>query len=697
MTMALMPTGSTRRTLMEEGQRGPRRGRRQRFFVRAVTVLVLSLFAVWALLYITKGRFLRATFERVAASQLHRQVRVLGDFQLYFDPIELKFLADGVNISNPAYASRLLLLGARHIEMRIAPLSLFRAKWRMSSLEVAGAAIDLEWDAAHQHNSWTFGDDKKRGKPLTFPVIDRATLAGTTLRFRDPRLRLIADIGFDTIRSANAHIGSAVRFNGTGQVRATPFIASGGLLSPNETVQRGQNRLALHALANGNVIDMTAVLPSLAALEDVPLQLSARGANLAKLLKIIGVVVPETRAYALNTQLVLHGPDYRFTQLRGRFGDSDLLGAFTVFNADPRVRVSATLSTHSLDIVDAAPFIGYNPDVVAAHGAAAASGTGGARLLPDTSLQIEALRAFDAQLLWHVDAVRSRKVPLSDIDVTLALDHSLLKLTPLTFTMARGRVSSNILIDARAHPVHTDYDIRLLPTPLGRLLTGFGAIEAGTTGTIQGRVQLAGDGDSVHDSLSTSHGRIAFVLPTGTFWTRNVQLVELDLGVYLQRLLQEKLKQPVHINCGLIAFTVRNGSAATDPIVVDTTKNAITGQGGFSFRDERIDIGIRAHAKKFSLFSGQSPIGIGGSFAAPTIRPISPQLLARAGVGFGLTLLAPPAGLLAFIDPGLAKGAACGPVLEGAPAAAQRTKSGAPLRDVTRGRGGARKKLFGLF
>jgi AsmA family protein len=667
--------------------------------MRILTGVVLLLVATWATLYITKGRFLRGSFERIVGEQLHRKVQVSGDFQLFFDPIEIKLVAEGLTISNPAYASRPYLFRTRRVQAWLHPLSLLRDKWQMRQLDLVDAAVDLEWDRAHRRNSWTFSE-KKGGKPLTFPVIDQATLSGTTLRYSDPRLRLLTDLQFQTIRSADARIGSAIRFSGKGRVRATPFIVRGALLSPNATIQRGHNRLALRAVAADNVIRMRGTLPSLAALEDVPLRVAAKGRNLARLLDIIGVAVPDTRRYALTAQLVLHEAEYRFTKMRGRFGDSDLAGAFTVYNEEPRVRVNAALTTRQLDIVDVAPFIGYNPDDVALRGGAATiTRVGGVpRLLPDAPLRIEALQAFDAGLRWHVDRVRSRRVPLSDIDLRLSLNDRVLKLMPLTLTMARGRVTSDVTIDARARPARTKYDIKLLSTPLNQLLAGFGAIEAGTTGTVKGRIQLVGDGDSVHDSLATSRGRMAFILPSGTFWMRNVQLVELDLGVFLQRMLQGKLKDPVQINCGLVAFTVRNGMGRADPILIDTAKNVITGRGGFSFKDERLDIGIRADAKKFSLFSGQSPVGLGGYFAAPQIRPISPQLLTRAGIGLGVAALMPPAALLAFVDPGDAKSAACGPVLAGANAAAQRTKGGKPRTDTgVTTQAPKRKKFLGLF
>jgi uncharacterized protein involved in outer membrane biogenesis len=675
-------------------------------WLRRVLLTLLALIAaVWLILFVTKGRFLKSTFERVAGSLTNRTVTVRGDFQLYFAPIDIKFLAEGMTISNPGWATRPNLFEAKRIDTRIAPLSLIWGKRRMRWLDLNDAAIDLEWNDAHDTNTWTFSE-KKGGKPLEFPIIGRATVAGTTLRYLDSRLRLETDLKFQTITSRNATIADAVHFTGTGTIRATPFRLSGALMSPNATVARGENRLVMRAFAANNQIDVTGTLPSIAEIEGVPLAVTARGRNVAELLQIIGVVTPQTRAYRLNAQLVKSGIDYAFTGLTGRFGDSDVSGRFTVSQTEPKVYIDAALTTRRLDIIDVAPFIGYNPDIVATKGAvaaAAATGAAPARVMPDAPLNIEAMKAFDADLKWRVGIVRSKNVPISNIALTLKLKDRVLTLSPLTMTMSRGDVAADVKIDTRRRPAHTTYDIRLASTPMGRLLAGFGVAEAGTTGTIKGRMQLAGDGDTVHDSLSSANGRIAFTMPQGTFWTRNVQLAELDVGTFVQKLLQDKLKKPVTINCGAVAFTVRQGIAAADPILIDTEKNVIAGRGGFSFRTEALDLAFRADGKKFSLFSGQSPVGVGGYFSQPRINPISPELLTRAGAGLGLGLVATPIGaVLAFVDVGDAKAAACGPVLAGATAAQQRTTKGKPRDDVgngkaTIGKPDEKKKFLGIF
>ncbi|MDY1009166.1 MULTISPECIES: AsmA family protein [unclassified Sphingomonas] len=688
--------------------------RRKRRILRNILIGILAVIAaIWLVLYITKGRFLKHPFERIVGSMTHRTVTVGGDFQLYFAPFRIKFYAERFTLSNPDWASRPNLFQADKLDTRIAPLSLIFGKRRLYWLDLVNGAVDLEWNAAHTANSWTFSD-KKGGEPLEFPRIDVATVTGTSVRYLDPRMRVLANLDVADIRSVDATIGRAVGLKGTGQLRETPFTVTAQLLSPDATANRGQNKLVARMRAAGNVIDVAGTLPSIADVENVPLAVTARGANLSTLLGVIDVAIPNTRTYRLRGQLVKQGEEYHFTRITGVAGKTDLAGKLTITNGE-RIHLDSVLATKSLDIVDAAPFIGYNPDIVESRGAvaaAAATGAGAQRLLPDGNFPVETMQIFDADLKWTIGVVRSKNIPISNVDLTLDLERGRLALSPLTFAMARGNVASDAVFDTRSRPSAVSYDIRLAPTPMGRLLKGYGLAEAGTTGTIKGRIKLDGRGDSIHDSLASSRGRIAFVMPSGALSVRNVQLAELDIGTFAQRMFQGKLDEPVQVNCGLIGFTVRGGVAAADPILIDTKKNVIVGRGGFSFRNEAVDLAFRADSKKFSLFAGQSPVGFGGVFAAPKMSVVSKDLLARVGTGLGLALVATPvAGVLAFVDVGDAKATACGPVLAGATAKAQRTTKGETRDDVGRGttakgedgkaseaeKKGQKKKFLGIF
>lgn len=683
--------------------------------VLSVLATILGLLVLaWTILFITKGRFLKPTFERIASAQSGRAVKVAGDFQLYFAPLNVKFLAERITVSNPDWAGGGNFFAAAKVDSRISTWSLVTHKYRFNWLALQDGRVDLQWDKAGRRNTWTFKSGDEGGDPFELPSVRRGIVQGTQLRYLDPRMRIEAAIRVHTVEARETRVENSIRFDGTGIARGARFTLAGALLSPNETVTGGANKLQLRAEGVRTSVDITGTLPGATEIEGADLRMDLRGRNLADIFLVFGIAVPDTRSYRLTSALTKRGDEWRFTGVKGRFGDSDLGGRFTVAMKQPRLLLTADLATRTLDIIDAAPFIGYNPDRIEAQGG---SGTiervGGApRILPDAPLRIEALKNFDARVKWNVARVRANKLPMSNIELGLTLDNRLLKLSPLNFSIARGTINSDITINARRQPVFTDYDIRLSPTPMGVLLAGFGVEEAGTSGTVKARVKMTGLGNSVRTSLANSNGRIAIILPKGSFWTRNIQLSEIDVGTFVQKMFEKKLKEPVQINCGLLGFTVRNGVAAADPILIDTSKNVMLGRGGFSFKNETLDLAFRADSKKFSLFAGQSPVGIGGYFSQPSIDVITPELLARAGAGLGLAVAASPlAAVIAFVDVGDAKSAACGPVLAGATAKAQRDSEGKPRDDVGKGttaksedgkrskeeRKEQRKKFLGIF
>jgi uncharacterized protein involved in outer membrane biogenesis len=650
------------------------------------------LFAIWLTLYITKGRFLRPTFESVATRTLHRDVKVGGDFQLYFDPLDAKFRAERMTISNPDWARNKTLFSADAIEARIKTLALLLGRQRVRVLTLDNSTVDLEWTKDGKHNSWTMGDPNVPPSKLHLPYIRSAFVSGTTVHYSDPRLLLTTDVKVDTVEATNNRLDNDIRFHGGGTMRAEPFVVTGRLLSPNETVTGGENRVALAIASGPTHLDVTGTLPAATRIAGANLALQARGPNLARLFDFLGVAVPATRSYHIRSALTyedgIEGGAWKFTHMRGVFGDSDLAGRMTITLPKDRLNIDADLATQKLDILDIGPFVGYEPQALKNKGVVAATSQPGGhpRLLPDAPLRIDAVSRFDAHVKYRARTIRAPNVPISNVGLVLNLDHSRLALSPLTFDMAGGLFSSDVVINARKQPVETRYDIRLSPTPMGRLLARWGVEQSGTSGTLKARAQMTGEGDSVRKSLASANGRFAVIIPNGTMWARNAQLAELDIGTFLWKMFEKKLKEPVQINCGLLAFTVRDGIAAADPILIDTSKNVIVGRGGFSFKNESVDLLIRADGKTFSLISAQSPVNLGGYFAKPSLNVISPELIARGGAAVALGVFASPlASVLAFVDIGDAKAAACGPVLQGAHAIAQRTTKGKPRTDVGRG------------
>ena len=704
-----------------------------------VVATLIGLFVLaYVVLFVTKGRFLKGPFERYATSFAERGVRVNGDFQLYLNP-HIKFVAQGLQVDNPAWAQDRQLFDARSIDAEVAIWPLLRGERRVRYLDLDGASVGAEIDKAGR-NTWTFAGDE----PFKIPAIDRASITGSTLHYVDARQQVDTRVEFGDVAAANARdkgtptVAGPLTFTGKGTARGEKFTLGGALTTPNSAASGGRLGFRLNARAVATTIDVTGTLAGVTRLDGADLKFAAkgrnlqtplaffgktgpatafdvsgtlrpvdrdnpqgrsrldlraeaaettatvagviprsndiegadlrvglRGRNLQTAFKLFGLVGPATRRYALSSNLRKTGRIYRFTRLTGKFGDSDIAGALTADVSGAKPLLTGDLRTRVLDIVDVGPWLGVSPTALDAKGGAAMVRTvsGTPRVIPDAPLAIEQLKAFDARIKYAAAKLRTGNVPLSGLILDLDLKDSRLQLRPVAVNIIGGRMTATIDLDASVRPVVTAYDIRMSRVPLGQLLTSFDVEKSGTTASVFGRIQLKGYGDTMRTSLATSSGRMALVFPAGTLWVRNIQLGKLDLQNYITSGLLAKLKKPQEIRCGVAAFTVRDGIATADPVLFDTKRANFRGEGDFSFRNESLDLAVRGDSKEFSLFSGQSPVGIKGYFAAPSIRPISRQLVTRAAVGVGLGLATGGIGtLLAFVDIGDAKNVNCAAV-----------------------------------
>lgn len=641
-----------------------RRAHRRRRILVALAAIVAILAGLYIYQYVTKGVFWRSTFEAQVSKRAGRPVKVAGPFELYLDP-NIRFRADGLTVANPEWAEGDQFFAARSIRLDISLWQALFGDLRINDLVVDGGRLALE-RRADKANTWTFGGDE-----LEIPDIVRAAITDSRVALIDAptatRLNLTFGDIAGTVDNAGRRIAGPLTFTGKGTTRKAPFSIEGKLTTPNEAATGGRLGLDLVGSIARTRITLAGTLPGATRIDGADLRVTVAGRNLQEPALLFGVALPATRPYRLAANLTKAGRELRFTNLSGRIGDSDIAGALTATAAEragERFRIDAKLNSKVLDIKDVGPLIGYDPERLEAGKGVVVQVAGRPRLLPDAPLAIDQLDSFDAALDYRAAKVRTGKLPFDNLRLVLGLDNRLLTLAPLAFDIAGGRLIARIGINAREQPVLTDYNIRLTEIPLGKVLTGFNVEDSGTTASIRGRIQLKGRGDTVHKSLETATGRIAFVVPAGKLWVRNIELAELDVQNFLTALIGKKLKEPRQINCGVVAFTVTDGRAVADPIIIDTNKAVFRGRGNFDFGDEALDMSLEGDSKQFSLFSAQSPIGIRGYFADPSINPISGELIARAGAAVALGVVATPvAAIAAFVDVGDAKDVNCTPIL----------------------------------
>ena len=95
------------------------------------------------------------------------------------------------------------------------------------------------------------------------------------------------------------------------------------------------------------------------------------GEDLADVFYLTGLALPNTPKYRLAATVHVSGTQFKVDDLKGRLGSSDIAGRGQLETAGERPKLTATLSSSTLNILDMAPTLGRRSPTTTAWAAAA--------------------------------------------------------------------------------------------------------------------------------------------------------------------------------------------------------------------------------------------------------------------------------------------------------------------------------------
>lgn len=434
---------------------------------------------------------------------------------------------------------------------------------------------------------------------------------------------------------ANSRLfGEAV--NGAGKVETTRG-KNGMDLAIDANAAIGRTK----ATAKGTLVDP-------AHLKRLDLNFVLEGEDLAKLYPITHVPLPATPAYKLVGHLAHENQVWRFSKFKGRVGDSDLSGDFSVDHSGKQKFMRGDLVSRNLDLKDMAGFVGAAPqnsslEQERKRQQAATS----PRVLPQGKFNLEKLHAADADIKFRGEHIVTKKLPLEDMTAHLKLSKGVLTLDPLNFGVAGGNVVSTIVMDSNVKNVQTRADLQAKQLALAKLFPTV-KLTKDSAGKIGGRAKVIGTGSSLAQILGSMDGDVAFVMGGGSLSELLLRLANLDIQHTAMVLLTGDRQIPVR--CMVSDFKAKSGVLNTEAMVLDTGKENITGTGTIDLHEELVDMRLIAHPKDTSLVALRGPIVIQGPFKKPSVRPDMTNVAVRTGLAAALATIAGPLGLLPLID-----------------------------------------------
>ncbi|GGC42537.1 hypothetical protein GCM10011504_21210 [Siccirubricoccus deserti] len=415
-------------------------------------------------------------------------------------------------------------------------------------------------------------------------------------------------------------------------------------------------------LANGPTrVALRGTLQDPLALRGADLRLDIEGPDMARLAPLTGVPIPPTPPFRVTGRLDYAEGAFRFEEVEGRLGRSDLNGRFAIIPGEDRPVLHADLHSRSVDLADLGGFIGAapgrtdTPGVTPEQRRAVARAEASPRLLPTTPISIPRLRFADIHLRYRAAEIKGRAMPFDRMETVLDIEDGVIRLHPIRFGIGRGTLGGEFILEPREDgALHAKGEIELRRVDISRLMQAAGAGGAGTLGGV-GRIETTGR--SFSELLGRGDGALTVVTVGGNLSALLVDLSGLQFGNALLSALG--IPARTEIECLIGDFALRRGTLSTRALLLDTESYVVTGGGELSLGREVLDLWLRTDSKRITIGSLPTPIGITGSFKSPQIRPAVGELAARAGAAAGLGVVFPPLALLPTIQLGVGENNQC--------------------------------------
>lgn len=630
--------------------------------VAAVLALSAGLFLV-----LFDWNHLRGPIGRWASAAYDREIELNGDLDVHLFSWTPSAEINGLRVGGPDWARDEDTLRVERLEVAVRLRRLLAGRIELPLLAARSprAVLIIDEDG---RQSWALGREKT-DEPARIPLIERMLIEDGELVFDERRRGLALRAAVNASETAPGPEGedadggrSAFLLEGEGTLNGQPLTVAvrGGPLihirrdRPYEFV--GEVTGAGSRLTADGAITRPFDLGRFTA------DLSLSGGDLADLYLLTGLVLPNTPPYALTGDLERDGRRWTFSGVTGEVGDSDLSGDLSVDRVDDRLFVEADLASRVLDLDDLAAVLGAPPDpsetASPAQQAQAGAMRAQGRLLPDAPLNVERLRTMDGRLSYRAASVRRNELAVRQVNLGAALEDGVLTLDPVAFAFSQGELNGTARIDATGDTPVSSVDLRLAGYPLEAVIPARDGAPT-VTGRALGRVQLRGPGASVADFAGNSHGTLTVIVPRGAIRSAFAELLGINVGRGLALLLSGD-QSTTPIRCGVVSFDVEDGIGTASTFVIDTEVVLAQGEGTVNLKTERMDLRIDGESKKPRLLRVWAPITVSGPIRSPSLGVDVGAVAGQTGLIAALgSLVAPIAGLLGLVEPGLAEDADC--------------------------------------
>lgn len=328
---------------------------------------------------------------------------------------------------------------------------------------------------------------------------------------------------------------------------------------------------------------------------DVNLSVSD-GATLATL---AGVELPNLDGLTAAAKIQGGGDRYGFSAIDVRVGGSDLGGDVVVTLASVRPRVVGKLTSKLLDL----------GQIFGIEEFKFSSGGADEKLFDTTLLPLDMLEIADAELDVQAGQIKLASLAFNTVQAQVKLDGGKLDIAPLALIFEEGKIGGALHVDSQTLKIASTAK----GLDIGRVLKALGKDELLSL-AVNGKIDVASTGDSVHQWMRTMNGLVQFSGRDGRLNHDTINSLAQNLTVMLPWV---QHKDASVISCMVAHWPIKVGEATAETMLMDTPGFSVAVTGNVDLGGERLHLTVIPRAKSSSLTSFAVPVRLKGTLISP--------------------------------------------------------------------------------
>lgn len=574
-----------------------------------------------------------------------RNLTISGDMDLSIS-LNPAVVVEQVSVANAGWGSRPAMVTLKRADAEIGLLPLLIGKIRVTRLVLVEPDILLERNADGAPN-WRVGrfpseptsepapaGEDRSGGATPALVFDHVEIHRGRLIYRDAQTGEDMRLDLERVSAKADSFSAPLQFEASGAWNGHHVSASGAVETPADIALGQAARLEFAAEALGFDARAAGTISGPDKHNGIDLQVALRGRDLSPLAAFAGPGLPKLGPVAVDARIEGGTAELRIEDVKAELAGSDLEGRLGLALAEPRPRLSGTLTSSAIDLEELwrAP----------ADSSASASETRPDRVFPDDPLPLEGLKAVDLDLTLSIRKLTGLAIPVDAVEARVSLNNGTLAVEPFGVSIAGSPVDGEFHLNARRAPPSLRLAARADGFDLGRLLA-----EAGVTDLVEGQANasanLTGTGQSVDALMAGLNGDVRIVSGSGRLRTRAFDAAVAGASVLLGTLFSGRRQWTV-VNCAIASVGIEEGRATSRAALIDTEYSTVTASGTADLGSETLDLVVEPRAKSATL-TVAVPVHVQGSFTEPRFLPDPGATLRKLG-GIAAVALFPPAAIV---------------------------------------------------